>query len=208
MDDNSSCENCEALRAELAEKEQEILSLRAALKELGRHDVLTSAYNRRTLTEMLDAELQRAQRTGHPFCFAMVDLDFFKKVNDQYGHPAGDAVLKAFSEAATKLLRTVDRFGRMGGEEFGIVLPATWIDQGMIAMQRLHAAVAGVDWSVIAPGLALTFSGGLTTNAFGDTTESIIRRAEDALEQAKQGGRNRTVQLEAALPDAPPIDLA
>lgn len=201
------CSNCNQLRAELATKEQEIQSLRSQLAELGRHDPLTGVLNRRTLIETLEAELQRAQRTGHPFCFAILDLDHFKAINDKYTDPVGDAVLKKMSETAVKLLRTVDRFGRLGGEEFGIVLPATWLDQGMIAMSRLSKAVADCDWQGIAPGLQLTFSAGLTTNAFGDTAESMARRAENALAQAKAEGRNRTVQAEEALPVAPPVDL-
>jgi diguanylate cyclase (GGDEF)-like protein len=204
--DKSSCESCDVLRAKLLEKDEEIQALRAKIDELGRHDSMTGALSRRTLTEFLETELQRAQRTGHPFCFAILDLDHFKTVNDRYGHPAGDHVLKAFAETALKLLRTVDRFGRMEGQEFGIVFPATWLDQGMIAMQRLRAAVAAYPWNEIAQGLALTFSAGLTTNAYGDTVEAMIHRAEQALAQAKQQGRNRTVQAEADLPDAPPID--
>jgi diguanylate cyclase (GGDEF)-like protein len=201
-----SCESCEVLRAKLLEKDEEIQALRAKIEELGRHDSMTGALSRRALTETLETELQRAQRTGHPFCFAILDLDHFKSVNDRYGHPVGDQVLKAFAESAFKLLRTVDRFGRMEGEAFGIVFPATWLDQGMIAMQRLSAAIAAYPWNEIGQGLRLSFSAGLTTNAYGDTVETMINRVEQALTRAKQEGRNRTVLTEAALPDAPLVD--
>lgn len=199
-DANHSCDNCAQLSAQLAEKDAEIAQLRAHMDELGRHDSMTGALNRRSLLETLVAELQRAQRTGHPFCFAVLELDRFQAVSGQYGHLAGDAVLKKMADTAIKLLRTVDRFGRLGGESFGIVLPATWLDQGMIAMSRLSKAIADCDWGETAPGLQLTFSGGITTNAFGDTAESMIKRAEQAMRQAQDEGGERTVQVEETLP--------
>lgn len=203
-----TCPNCSRLRQQLSEKDQALQALRSQIEELSRYDPLTGVLNRRSLIEMLEAELQRALRTGHPFCFAIIDLDHFKEANDQYGHPVGDAVLKTVADTAMKLLRTVDRFGRLGGGEFGIVLPATWLDQGVIAMDRLTKAVAGCNWEGIAPGLAVTFSAGITTNAPMDTVDLITKRAEKALTQAKQEGRNRTVQVEEPLPDLPPMDLA
>lgn len=199
-DANHSCGNCAQLSVQLAEKDAEIAQLRAHMDALGRHDSMTGALNRRSLLETLVAELQRAQRTGHPFCFAVLELDRFQAVSGQYGHLAGDAVLKKMADTAIKLLRTVDRFGRLGGESFGIVLPATWLDQGMIAMSRLAKAIGDCDWGETAPGLKLTFSGGITTNAFGDSAESMIKRAEQAMRQAQGEGGQRSVQIEEALP--------
>lgn len=201
---SQSCNNCEELRAQLADKDLELAELRSRLEELGRHDSMTGALNRRALLETLISELQRAQRTGHPFCFAVLELDRFKDVSGQYGHLAGDVVLKSTVETAVKLLRTVDRFGRLGSESFGIVLPATWLDQGMIAMGRLSKAIADCNWGDTAPGLALTFSAGITTNAMGDTAESMIKRAEEAMRQAQNEGGSRTVQAEEPLPIASP----
>lgn len=179
----------------------------AKIDALGNHDALTGALNRRALVETLEWELMRAKRTGHPFCFAVVDLDHFRAINDKYGSTAGDMVLKTMSDASIKLLRALDRFGRLGGEEFGIVLPATWLDHGVIAMTRLTKAIDAVNWDHIAPDLKLTFSGGITTNAVNDTAETMIQRAEKALVQAKSEGRNRTVSLEEAIPDMPPVIL-
>lgn len=194
------------LRQQLANRDDELLQLRQQIAELVRHDALTGVMNRRTLLEMLNAELQRSHRTGHPFCFAIIDLDEFRRINEQFGHDAGDVVLKTVSDASIKLLRVLDRFGRLGGEEFGIVLPATWLDSGLIAMNRLRAAVNACDWTTITPGIAVTFSAGLTTNATGDTAEQVIERAEKALLQAKENGRNCTATLEADLPDMPMFD--
>ncbi len=195
------------MRNQASEKDLELQFAHSKIEQLIRHDPLTGVLNRRTLIEMLDGELLRSRRTGHPFSFAIIDLDHFRVVNEKFGHPVGDTVLKTVSDTSMKLLRALDRFGRLGGEEFGIVLPATWLDQGAIAMARLAKAVAGCDWESIVPGMTVTFSAGITTNALGDTAESVIRRAEQALLQAKQEGRNRTVQAEEPLPEAPPADL-
>ncbi len=203
--DPKSCPNCARMRAQLSEKDLEIQSLQARIEELSRHDPLTGALNRRSLIQTLDAELQRANRTGHPFCFVIMDLDRFRDVNDKYGHPAGDAALKTISDTAMKLLRALDSFGRLGGEEFGIVLPVTWLDQAVIAMERLKKAVAGSE--SIVPEMVLTFSAGITTNAFGDTAESMTKRVEKALDQAKREGGNRAVLAEEPLPVVPLIEM-
>lgn len=205
--DPKSCPHCARMRTQLSEKDIEIQSLQARIEELRRHDPLTGVLNRRSLLQTLDAELQRANRTGHPFCLAIIDIDCLRDVNARYGHPAGDAVLKTVADTVMKLLRALDSFGRLGSEEFGIVLPATWMDQAAIAMGRLSTAIAESDRPSVAPDLILTFSGGLTTNAFGDTAELMIKRAEKALLQAKAEGGNRTVLAEEPLPVAPPVDL-
>ena len=115
-------------------------------------------------------------------------------------------VLKTVSEISIKLLRVLDRFGRLDGQRFYIVLPATWPDQGLIAIQRLSKAVSNCNPELLGPAQCITFSAGLTTNALGDTADSIIERTERALEQAKKKGGDRTVLLEEALPDEPIID--
>jgi diguanylate cyclase (GGDEF)-like protein len=201
---SNTCSNCERLENQLAEKEREIEALLEKVENMSRHDPLTGALNRRTLTHILGAELQRSHRTGNPFCFAIINLDHFRKVNDKFGHPVGDLVLKTIAETSMSLLRVLDRFGRFGGEEFGIILPATWLDQGVLAMIRLNKAIAACDWDHLTPGQTVTFSTGITTNAPGDTAEVIIKRAEQALMQAKNEGRNRIVQAEEALPEGVP----
>ncbi|MEO6147902.1 MAG: GGDEF domain-containing protein, partial [Sulfuriferula sp.] len=136
--------------------------------------------------------------------FAIIDIDHLNAANDQHGRQVGDAILKTVADTAIQLLRTVDRFGRLDNDQFGIVLPATWLDHGLIAMDRLTKAVAACDWTSIAPGLTVTFSGGITTNAPKDTIEVVIKRTEKMLTQAKQDGGNRTAQMEEALPDSLP----
>ena len=196
-----------AVQERLHRANAELAATLAKVDALGNHDLLTGVLNRRALVETLEWELLRAKRTGHPFCFAVLDLDHFRAINEKYGSTAGDMVLKTMSDASIKLLRALDRFGRIGGEEFGVVLPATWLDHGMIAMSRLTKAIDACNWDHIAPDLKLTFSAGITTNAATDTAEIMMQRAEKALAQAKSEGRNRTVSIEEELPDMPPVIL-
>ena len=140
-------------------------------------------------------------RTGQPFCFEVIDLDDFDGINATWGREAGDRVLGLVAASSTKLLRVLDRFARIGDDEFGILLPASWLEQGAQAMNRLTEAIGACDWESVTPGHKLRFSAGLTTNAPGDTAEKIIARAEKALHQAKHAGKNRTVELEAPLPE-------
>jgi diguanylate cyclase (GGDEF)-like protein len=191
------CPACEPLRAQLAAKQQEVWNLSESLT---RHDILTGALNRRSLAELVDDELQRSSRTGQPFCFAVIGVDHMKDVNQTFGHDVGDVVLQALAREALVVLRTLDRFGRVDSDEFGIILPATWLHQGLLAVNRLNELVGNFDWETVTPGRKVTFSTGLTTNAPGEKSEKMIQRAQKALAQAKVEGRNRVVTLEEELP--------
>ncbi len=190
------CPACEPLRAQLADKDQEI----ARLVALARHDALTGVLNRRSLTEHVGEELQRSSRTGQPFCFAVIGVDQLKAVNTQFGNDTGDLVLQTIARESCLLLRTLDRFGRIDGDVFGIILPATWLHQGVLAMNRLSAFVAGFDWNTVTAGRTVTFSTGLTTNAPAETAENMVQRALKAMAEAKAEGGNRLVTLEQELP--------
>jgi len=200
--DTAACAQCAQLRKQLAEKDALIAALIAENEELTRFDALTGAYNRRSMIELLTTELQRSYRTGHPFCFAIIDIDQCGEINDQFGMAIGDAVLKMVSNASVKLLRVLDRFGRMENDSFGIMMPATWPDQGGLAMVRLYKALAACDWPGVIPGRVMTVSTGLTSNAPQDTAELLISRAEQALATAKEQGGNQVVTLEQALPES------
>ena len=190
------CPACEPLRAQLADKDQEIARLLAQ----ARHDALTGVLNRRSLVELVGEELQRSSRTGQPFCFAVIGVDQLKDVNTQFGNDTGDVVLQTIAHESCLLLRTLDRFGRVEGDVFGIILPATWLHQGVLAMNRLHAFVAAFDWNTVTSGRTVTFSTGLTTNAPAETAENMIERAQKALAEAKKDGGNKVVTLEQELP--------
>lgn len=193
--DCQGCPACEPLRAQLAERDAEI----ERLTSLMRHDVLTGVLNRRSLVELVSEELQRSSRTGQPFCFAVIGIDGMKDVNTQFGDATGDQVLQVIARESCLLLRTLDRFGRVEEDKFGIILPATWLHQGVLAMNRLNAFVAGFDWNTVTPGRAVTFATGLTTNAPAENAENMIARAVKAMLEAKADGGNKLVTLEQEL---------
>ncbi|WP_426209298.1 GGDEF domain-containing protein [Massilia sp. TWP1-3-3] len=190
------CSSCEPLLRQLAHKNSEI----ERLHSLARHDPLTGVLNRRSIVELVTEELQRSSRTGQPFCFAVIGIDHLKDVNAQIGPDTGDMVLQTIARESCLLLRTLDRFGRVDSDVFGIILPATWLHQGVLAMNRLNAFVAGFDWNTVTPGRTVTFSTGLTTNFPAESAENMIARAQQALVQAKNEGRNKLVTLEQELP--------
>lgn len=204
MEKNEQCQQAD-LRQRLAQQEQEIARLRAEIERLSRHDALTGALNRHTLTELLAAELRRSLRTGHPFCFAVIAIDGFGGIAEQFGAPAGDTALQRFAGTAAGVLRSLDAFGRLDDERFGILLPATWLDDGVRALGRLKAAIKQENWQSLAPDLAVGFSAGLTTNAPGDNADAIVARAQQALAQARQDGGDRVATLECDLPPMPPL---
>jgi len=175
------------------------------LSVIATHDGLTGALNRRGLVQKLDLELDRAKRTGHPFSFAVIAVDRFHALNEQYGSAIGDQILQSLAQAALKLLRSLDSVGRIGDDEFAIILPTTWLDKSDIAISRLTSGVSALDWAGIAATLNVTFSTGLTTNAHGDTSEEMIRRATEALMQAKAEGPGSIVRLEQPLPYDPEL---
>lgn len=199
--EHDACPHCQTLREQLTARDLRIQELEALNDTLSRHDALTGAYNLRVMHEFLTAELQRSMRTGQPFCFAMIDLDDFNDINESFGRDAGDRVLSMVAGSSSKLLRVLDRFARMGDDEFGILLPVSWLEQGAQAISRLTDAIGACDWESVTPGRKLQFSTGLTTNAPADTPEKMLARAAKALHQAKADGKNRTVQLEEALPE-------
>lgn len=195
----------ETLLQKLHQQEQEIARLHAEIDRLSRHDALTGALNRHTMIELLTAELRRSQRTGQPFCMAVIEVDDFGVIGDRYGSPASDVVLARLARTACAKLRSLDAFGRLDDKSFGILLPATWLDEGVLALKRLAAAVKAEDWASTASELAVSFSAGLTTNAPGDTAEIMIGRAMEALAQARQEGGDRIATTECDLPPMPPL---
>jgi diguanylate cyclase (GGDEF)-like protein len=188
------------LREKLSEKNRQLEASLRQIEELASHDQLTGVFNRGNLLKLLENELRRSERTGESFCFAMLDLDHFKDVNDTYGHPVGDQVLRKVCEIAMQCVRAVDGVGRMGGEEFGILLPSTSLDNGRVSLERVREAVSSYDWNVIAPGLSVHLSAGVAEYALGDTLQTIAKRADDALYRAKHTGRNKVVAACAPQP--------
>jgi diguanylate cyclase (GGDEF)-like protein len=168
-----------------------------ALRRLTLFDALTGVFARGALMELAAREHARARRAGTPCGFLMLDLDQFKRVNDDFGHQAGDRVLAEFAARVRGALRASDIVGRYGGEEFCVVLPATGLDKAREIAERIRAAVAATPMGGLPR--ATTVSIGLTQCAGAeDRLDDAIARADRALYEAKRAGRNRVADLEAA----------
>lgn len=161
------------------------------VEEIARKDPLTGAYNRRYFMEQLEQEIHRARRHNTPLPLAVIDLDFFKQINDQYGHGMGDQILQLFVESAHQILRQNDCVARFGGEEFVAYFPHTQLHDARKVLERLQHHFAKQGKTVLAN--APTFSAGLSLLSPQDTSESLIQRTDAALYQAKDEGRNRLV---------------
>jgi diguanylate cyclase (GGDEF)-like protein len=164
-----------------------------ALRELATTDPLTGALNRRQLFELAADETRRADRYVRPLCFAMLDLDHFKAVNDRHGHTAGDEALRIVAAAVRAGLRSHDLLARYGGEEFAVVLPETSLDTARAAMDRIRAAIAALRFDVGGAALRLTVSAGVVAWTAGETLGTVLDRADAALYEAKRRGRNQVV---------------
>lgn len=163
------------------------------LRRLATVDPLTGAHNRRHFLGVATSELERSQRYGHPMTVIMMDIDHFKRINDTHGHAVGDDALKATVNACLHELRDTDTLGRLGGEEFAILLPETPIHGGIEVAERLRLAMAALR-TPLPNGdmLAFTCSLGVAVHEPGDADfASILARADGALYRAKSGGRNR-----------------
>lgn len=174
------------------------LALRAAHAEVERlalTDELTGVPNRRHFLSRMEQEYERAKRYRHPLSLAMLDLDHFKRVNDLHGHPAGDLVLKHFAGLLRDQLRSEDLVGRLGGEEFALLLPETEQEGALQVLERIRQRLAGSALDNIASGFAYTFSAGVAMLLPNEAPpcKDWIREADQALYQAKNAGRNRTV---------------
>jgi len=170
----------------------------ARIMETSLTDALTGAGNRRRLEQALAEEMSRVRRDGQPLSAFMADLDFFKSVNDTYGHAAGDRVLVRFSALMREQLRATDVLGRYGGEEFVVLMPGTRLAEGILIAERIRAALAA---EIIPPLPApVTASFGVAQLREDEGSASLIERIDRAMYEAKAGGRNKV--MAARLPAA------
>ncbi|MFZ2988230.1 diguanylate cyclase [Ideonella sp.] len=173
-----------------------VLRLLLRMSHQARHDPLTGLLNRRAMSLVLEAEWQRQKRLGMPFSVLSLDLDHFKQINDQHGHEAGDRVLQALTQRIQPELRAVDRFARMGGEEFLILMPGCAADQdGLSTAERLRARLTADPLEAGRAGsLPISASWGVAGPQPEDAElEAVLRRVDAALYLAKHTGRNRVV---------------
>lgn len=164
------------------------------LKDRATHDYLTGLVNRQCFQERLEAELVRVRRYGQATSLLLMDVDHFKKVNDLFGHDAGDHVLKALSTQVLAQVRAVDMVGRWGGEEFTVLLPETGRDEACDVAERIRKAVEQQGFDYRDNSFGVTVSIGVAElDAKKDRIELAMRRVDEALYQAKHGGRNRVI---------------
>lgn len=163
---------------------------------LNYHDFLTDLYNRRYIMEAGKDEIQRAQRYEQSLSFMMIDIDHFKKVNDNYGHAAGDEVLKDLAANIKNSIREVDIAGRLGGEEFSILLPKTDIEEAEKVAERLRKTITESSVSFEDSVISITVSIGLTTynQKNSNNMDDLLQKADIALYEAKSAGRNCIVK--------------
>ncbi len=182
-------------QAQLEKANIELQNKHKELQRLTRLDGLTGLYNRSTFVELSRQELARAQRQGSATTILLLDLDFFKRVNDTWGHPAGDAVLKNVAAVANNSVRATDLVGRLGGEEFIILLPNTSLEAARRLAEKLRANVQGSPTPWQGAHIDTTVSIGLasTTSAQGHDFDHLYTEADKALYVAKDKGRNRVI---------------
>ncbi len=180
-------------RFAILDKEQE--DLLRQLYESSKRDALTGIFNRKHFEERLTAEMAYAQRHGSLLGLVLFDLDFFKKVNDTYGHPGGDAVLRHVTAVVTQKLRAEDLFARVGGEEFAVLVRGSNLRQATRVSERLRVAVstspAHFDGEQIPVSVSVGCATTACTGSFAE--QALVERADQRLYRAKQTGRNRVV---------------
>jgi two-component system chemotaxis family response regulator WspR len=176
---------------ELADRIQELQATRDELARMVSTDALTGLHSRRHWFELAAAELTRSRRYRRPLSFLMADLDLFKRINDTYGHEIGDEVIRQFARVLRTVCRESDFAGRVGGEEFAVLLPETPIDGAEEVARRIVTTCRGVEVTTAIGPLTFSCSIGVTTTVESDcTVEDGLRRADAALYETKRGGRD------------------
>ncbi|OYO29881.1 GGDEF domain-containing protein [Janthinobacterium sp. PC23-8] len=174
--------------------------------ELARLEVVdpaTGVPNRRGFYQALAPWMALARRPGLPTALVVLNVDDFKRVNDSYGHPVGDAVLKSVVDICRQQLRDSDLMGRLGGAEFAVLLPRTSLVDALMVAERIRTAVAALPVKTEKAVLNLTASLGVTTIRAEDSTVALFKRADEALQAAKEAGRNRVM----AAPETATLDI-
>ena len=187
------------LRLRLKQQKEELLAAVSTIRTLATIDELTSLANRRHMNEVLGAEERREPAPGEKVCIALLDIDFFKSVNDRYGHAGGDAVLRTFAAAVRDELRGGDVLARWGGEEFLLMLPATGLAEATLVLRRMAARVGAMCIPELDLELTITFSAGLVERGASEPFAETISRADRAMYVAKSSGRNQVIPMGAPL---------
>jgi diguanylate cyclase (GGDEF)-like protein len=183
-------EKVEKTNEDFVKRNLELQDIQEQLKMLAAHDVLTGLYNRRYILERIEEKLPEIRRHQLDCCFVVMDIDYFKDVNDNYGHVAGDDVLKAVSQILVNGIRQGDIVARYGGEEFLIFLPMTELESAQVLVERLRFALEKHVHLIENEKVTVTASFGIAQHDVNDSADRTIARADKALYQAKLAGRN------------------
>ncbi len=187
IDENGVITHFMAMKEDITERKR----LEEELQKQSTIDELTGTYNRRQFYRLANAEIKRSNRLRHPLSIALIDIDYFKSVNDTYGHAAGDRVLTSFSQTCQQNIRDIDMLARLGGDEFVIILPETASDQAYIALERLRQVLVSRPVEYNENAISITISCGIASLAGkAESLDQLMERADQALYQAKQAGRN------------------
>lgn len=194
-----SRDEMEETRKQVEASENKIKELEAELDKttsLVHEDFLTGTLNRRGMEDAFEREFARSERTHTPLCVGLLDIDYFKRLNDTYGHDAGDDALIHLVHVVKEALRPTDVIARFGGEEFIIILPETGIEEGMRTMTRLQRELTKKFFLHKNEKVLITFSAGIALRQPFESADAIISRADQALYRAKAAGRNRVLAAE------------
>jgi len=174
--------------------ESEMLDLKSSLHKAHEQafvDALTGIKNRRAFDERIGLEFKRWQRSKEPLVLAVMDIDHFKKINDTYGHPIGDKVLRTISQLIDKKVRDSDFFGRVGGEEFALIFTSSELDNVVKRLNQFRESIESCKFGSKGKRIVITMSVGCAMFREGDTSDDVYERADKALYKAKQMGRNK-----------------
>lgn len=199
VDMQRSRDEMEKTRKQVEASESKIKKLEAELDKttsLVQEDFLTGTLNRRGMEDAFEREFARAGRTNAPLCVGLLDIDHFKRLNDTYGHDAGDEALIHLVRVVKETLRPTDVIARFGGEEFVIILPETGVEEGMKTMMRLQRELTKKYFLHKNEKVLITFSAGIAQRLPDESADAIIARADQALYRAKAAGRNRVFAVE------------
>ena len=181
------------LRERMRRQKKELSTALARIQDLATRDEMTGLINRRHMQELMEQERQRGVRSGYTFCLAMIDLDGFRKINDQQGHEFGDRLLKRFAREALNVIRISDLLGRWQGEQFLLLLSDTRASLARLGLERLRERIFAMQIDAQGPPIHVSFSAGVTEHRAGESVADTIARADQALRAAKGAGRNRVV---------------
>jgi len=187
---NELSQNLEKSRQQVAQLNSRLLEA----EQMGMRDPLTELANRRSFDVNLAKEIGEARARGTAMCLIMADLDHFKKINDNFGHPFGDRVLQRFAELLTRNIKGRDTAARIGGEEFAIILPQTTVGSASVLVEQIRGKLEAQQWKNVQNGQlfsGITASFGVAGLGEREDAESLIKRADALLYDAKRGGRNR-----------------